>query len=37
MADFCDLTSNGNEYFKNGQFESALECYSKALDQSAQP
>jgi len=34
MADFCDLKSKGNEYFKNGQFESALECYSKALDQS---
>jgi len=32
MADFNALKSKGNDHFKNGQFELALECYSRALD-----
>lgn len=32
MASFDELKSNGNECFKNRQFELALEFYSKALD-----
>lgn len=32
MANFDDLKSKGNEYFKQGHFELALEFYSKALE-----
>jgi len=32
MANFDELKSKGNEFFKQGQFELALEFYSKALE-----
>lgn len=32
MASFDELKSKGNEFFKQGQFELALEFYSKALE-----
>ena len=32
MANFDELKIKGNEFFKQGQFELALEFYSKALE-----
>lgn len=32
MADFDQLKNKGNEYFKQGQFELAIELYSRALE-----